>query len=489
MEAMDNGLRSRAAAKAPRQLRMDSLGVTADYYRTESLTATCLLIIALCSLGAMLYVLRCVMIPFLVALVLMYLLQPIVNILTKPPRRWCDKCCRRRGERCCESLSGLTRSRRRDGYERVDGASGRNPAEDFARGLQSPRAREAVLALGRAAVATGAAWEYVLDTAACPRWLAVFIALSFAIGVLTGIGMAIYSSVVSFNWLKYELGAQQLTEQMSKVFAVMDVNVNQDLVPYLVDRVKNLTPYVLQGIVDCFSSGVFVVIFLMYLLSTPVRPPQSGTWGQVDLHIRRYIRLKTAICVAVGFFVGVVLWLLAVDLAFLWALLTFLLNFIPNVGPIVATFLPMPLVVLDPTLSAAAKVAAFILPSVVHMIIGNIMEPRLFGQQLELHPIVVLIALAFWSVLWGVPGMVLSVPLMAVTRIICSDLEHPYARVAVQLMEGHPWGDDDAGAGAGAASPPAKGAGARGSDRPELDLEAPLEETKGPGGARTYGSL
>eukprot|EP00968_Pinguiococcus_pyrenoidosus_P009824 scaffold764_cov248-Pinguiococcus_pyrenoidosus.AAC.23 len=284
---------------------------------------------------------------------------------------------------------------------------------------------------------------FCLDKVIFPRWLAVFVALVVAVGILTGLGMFIYSSISSFNWLKYELGAQRLTRRLAKLLAVVDINLNQDLVPFLVEKAKSLTPYALQGIVDCFSSGAFVLIFLMYLLMTPVSPPSGGTWGEIDTQIRRYILLKTLICTTVGVVVGVVFWLLCVDLAFLWALLTFFLQYIPNVGPIFATFLPMPLVILDPMLSIPAKFCAFVLPATVHMIIGNIMEPRLFGREFEMHPIMVLIALAFWGVLWGIPGMVLSVPLMAVTRIICEDLDHPYAKIAVRIMECRAFDDRD----------------------------------------------
>ena len=59
-------------------------------------------------------------------------------------------------------------------------------------------------------------------------------------------------------------------------------------------------------------------------------------------------------------------------------------------------------------------------------------EPRLFGEHLELHPIIILLSLAFWSVLWGVSGMILSVPLIAIARIVCQHLDHPYARSVIR---------------------------------------------------------
>ena len=113
------------------------------------------------------------------------------------------------------------------------------------------------------------------------------------------------------------------------------------------------------------------------------------------------------------------------QLAFLFGLITFVANYIPNVGAIVATLLPLPFVLLDPSVSTAvryarcrhaardtraprrhpaavhARLLAFILPLSAHMLVGNVIEPKVFGSRMELHPIVVLLSLAFWGSLWG----------------------------------------------------------------------------------------
>ena len=77
-----------------------------------------------------------------------------------------------------------------------------------------------------------------------------------------------------------------------------------------------------------------------------------------------------------------------------------------------------------------------ILPTMIHAVVGNIIEPIFFGQQLELHPVVVLLSLSFWFSLWGVSGAILSVPMTAVIRIVVSNINHPYAQFAKNLLEG-----------------------------------------------------
>jgi hypothetical protein len=103
---------------------------------------------------------------------------------------------------------------------------------------------------------------------------------------------------------------------------------------------------------------------------------------------------------------------------------------------VVATLLPLPLIVLDPRLSIAARVAAFLGPTVVHLIIGNFVEPMVFGQSMELHPVTVLLALALWYSLWGISGAILAVPITACFRIAFDAVNHPYARVVIAIMEG-----------------------------------------------------
>ena len=92
--------------------------------------------------------------------------------------------------------------------------------------------------------------------------------------------------------------------------------------------------------------------------------------------------------------------------------------------------------VLDISLPVSSKVLAFVVPFCFHNFIGNFVEPRLFGSRLEIHPIVVLVALGVWSVVWGVAGAILAVPLVAVMRIVIQEINHPFAQVTARLLAG-----------------------------------------------------
>ena len=125
---------------------------------------------------------------------------------------------------------------------------------------------------------------------------------------------------------------------------------------------------------------------------------------------------------------------LGVDLALVFGLLAFLLNFIPSVGSIIATLLPVPVVVVSPDISTTTAILAILLPSLIQIVIGNIIEPKVMGEALDLHPIVILMALIVWGMLWGVVGMLLATPMTAILKILFERLE-PMAPVA-QVLAG-----------------------------------------------------
>jgi len=117
-------------------------------------------------------------------------------------------------------------------------------------------------------------------------------------------------------------------------------------------------------------------------------------------------------------------------MTFVFALGAMVLNFIPTIGPIIAVALPMPIVFYAYDLHWQFF---FILStlSILQFIIGNIIEPRVLGDIMDLHPITVLICLVFWALIWGVSGMFLAVPLTTVIKIIFERIEatKPFAEV------------------------------------------------------------
>jgi AI-2 transport protein TqsA len=177
------------------------------------------------------------------------------------------------------------------------------------------------------------------------------------------------------------------------------------------------------GILSFMGNATLIFIFVLFLVfGDRGQRPKNLFVLQVQQKISKYIITKTAISVITGILVGILLLIFGVDLTFMFVVLTILLNFIPSIGSILATLLPMPVVLLQFGFTAPFYIilagSAFIQFS-----IGNVIEPKLMGESMDLHPVSVLMFLIFWGLVWGIPGMFLAVPITAVLKIVLGRIE------------------------------------------------------------------
>ncbi|WP_413453629.1 AI-2E family transporter [Erwinia persicina] len=163
---------------------------------------------------------------------------------------------------------------------------------------------------------------------------------------------------------------------------------------------------------------LFEVHHLPYKLRYALVNPQIRIAG---LHralkgVTHYLALKTLISLATGILVWLALMALGVKFALLWGLVAFVLNFVPNIGPVIAGIPPvLQALLLNTPLEAGLVGTLFI---AIHMLLGNLLEPRVMGRGLGLSSLVVFLSLIFWGWLLGPVGMLLSVPLTSVCKIL-----------------------------------------------------------------------
>ena len=140
---------------------------------------------------------------------------------------------------------------------------------------------------------------------------------------------------------------------------------------------------------------------------------------QIDWDTRRYVGVKTLIGLFTAFISYAIMKFAGLSFAEFWALLIFILNFIPSIGPYFGAAIPTLFALLQfrhwfPIVEVAAGIF------LVQSIIANFVEPRLMGSSLNLSPFIILVSLVFWGAIWGIPGMFLAVPIMSIAMIIFS---------------------------------------------------------------------
>lgn len=279
------------------------------------------------------------------------------------------------------------------------------------------------------------------------------VAMVFAIAViLTSLGLVIQLITINIaSVLKVAPDYQQnLLALIQKGYAFLKIeeapNMNQiyskiDFESYLQDFAGTVRSLV--------SRTGIIIVYLIFLLieqrtfsskikalvSDPKRLDDVfGIIEKIRSDIRTYIGIKVLTSTATGLLSYLVLNLVGVDFASFWAVLIFLLNFVPTIGSIIATAFPSLLTLVQFDTLGPFIITASVLTA-IQFCIGSLLEPRLMGSRLNLSPIVILLSLGLWGSIWGIPGMFLCVPITVIIVIICSYF--PTTRPLAVLLSGN----------------------------------------------------
>lgn len=209
----------------------------------------------------------------------------------------------------------------------------------------------------------------------------------------------------------------------------------QQVEQFLVRTLKGSVLKLSQTFLELISVSLIVLIYVFFLLlGTPTESARPKVLKEIDAQIRSYLSLKTLISLVTGGAFGLVLWLFGVPMAIAFGMMAFMLNFIPNIGPVIASLLPLPLILLHPDATFLWIATVVSLCVAIQFISGNVIEPRMMGQQADLHPIVVLLALMFWGMMWGMVGMFLATPITAAIRLALTQFKQTQG--AAEIMAG-----------------------------------------------------
>lgn len=296
-----------------------------------------------------------------------------------------------------------------------------------------------------------------LDSKNWPYSLSISVITLLTLGFMFLIGLLVYDTGI------------QIMEEKDKLFSQMEVKFDELLVNFefipgverlegqgLVKAINEITSrdFLLNtsGVVAS-SVGTFTfnfilsAIYLVAVLGSIVRYEKyisylegDDTQGkerlitsfvEVKNSIVSYMKVKFVTSFFTGLSFGIICWAFGIDFALFWGFLAFLLNFIPTVGSITATLPPILLGLIQ--IDSGGTLSFFIILLIATQFVwGNVVEPYVMGSSVALNTVTVILGLVIWGYIWGVAGMLLSVPLIVLARVILA--QNPDADLIVKLM-------------------------------------------------------
>jgi len=274
-----------------------------------------------------------------------------------------------------------------------------------------------------------------------PRFFAMLFAMITTYIFLHFFSVLIAKSIYSIA-NEAPLYQAKLRELINLINQKMQLNLNLHQIISKINFSSLFTNFAvaLTGIAQNFFVIVIYVLFLLLEYGSfdkkihrlfPDKDKYNSAISLLDnikTDINTYFKIKTSMSLATGVLSYLVLTFFNVEHAEFWGLLIFLLNFIPTIGSIVA--ITLTLIVISVQFTAFGPyIATGVLLIAIQFIIGNIVEPKLTGANLNLSPLIILLSLALWGKLWGVFGMFLCVPIMTILNIVLARFEQtrPFA--------------------------------------------------------------
>lgn len=275
-----------------------------------------------------------------------------------------------------------------------------------------------------------------------PDAITILIVLLMTFLALLLIGQLVNLNIQSFiaNFNQYESRLQVITKKITEIlniFNTHDQDAGSKLNPATLSTImqnislRDIVTSILGSVSSLLSDTFLVLLYLLFLLigkgklvhkldiafNKKIATRIKDVILKVNKEMNRYIVTKTLISLLTAVLVLIVLWSFGVEFAFVWALLTFALNFIPNIGSIIATVFPIIFSIVQfNELMIVVWIALCLL--LIQTVVGNFLEPKIMGRSMNISPLVVLLSLMFWGFAWGVIGMILAVPIAVFGKIV-----------------------------------------------------------------------
>jgi len=441
--------------------------------KNEAWQKLSLILLGIVGLGcthALLYHLNVVIVPFLLGGFIVLALQPTVEIIFRllaglaGSQRWCCCCAKRR------KSSGWTP---RDEWSPSSARFGGPAKDEFCCGVKQdsclgrqdiestpllPRQLSGHSTPGGRGSASdsdeageGGCWVTFLDS--CCRVFAVTIVFLIALFCvfLVILGLAHGAMHLRQQWGSYADGLKRLESISDRVvegFAnefnfqrdgktVGEVETLQHIaLKRMQETVFEVVEYIVHGTSDGITGFGIMLLYVLFWLYQPL-----PTGGRVGIVVRSYLFLKTICSAGLGISVAIAFALIGIDLAILFGMIAFFLNYVPEIGVIISTLIPVPVIMLDGRLENPFRVLmiATFVQCFLKFVWCNIVEVKLIemDKEMNIHPVWVIGGLSYFGYIWGPIGMLISVPLLAIakTAAMSASIVFPYDPDVVRFSD------------------------------------------------------
>jgi len=278
-----------------------------------------------------------------------------------------------------------------------------------------------------------------------PNWLSKLIATFLIIGFLYLVGILVSENIQEMIAVAPEYQHNFWT-QLEELFSRFGREL-PDVDSMLADLdVASILQQVLANLGSFVKGFILMVIYVIFLLleekffyrkleelrlSSERNAKVTKIFSHVNQAARTYVLVKTFTSIVTGILSYAVLYWIGIDFALFWGFLIFLLNYIPTFGSIIATAFPSLLALVQFDTLTPFFIVLFLVVG-IQLLMGSFLEPRWMGDQLNISPLVVLLSLTLWGIIWGPVGMLLCVPITIIMIIIFS--QFPSTRPIAVLL-------------------------------------------------------
>jgi predicted PurR-regulated permease PerM len=281
-----------------------------------------------------------------------------------------------------------------------------------------------------------------------PMWLqnlSVFVLIFIVLGGLSQL-ILVGAYEIQAAIPKYEANVAQINQELQTKYNFNLVKIVEN---YAGDfKFASIIEPILNSIAGIIGNGFLILIYCIFILveegifqkkfemlftKEEDMKKMNDILHKIDVTFSQYFNLKALVSLLTAGLSFIVLIIMDIDAPILWATLIFILNFIPNIGSLVATILPSSIAALqyaDIYMGLYALIAIWI----IQWIVANVIEPRIMGNSLNISPFVVILSLIIWGGIWGIAGMFLSVPLTVIIIVIMAQFKMTKG-LAIMLSE------------------------------------------------------